>query len=120
MEYPTQIISAAIGALAMLGAAVVAYWGVLRKSGSSEAAAFLTAGVDMRKATAAAEASLRESLMQEIARIENERKTAEATTIMLRKELELCRMSRIRLIALIRKYVPAQTLEEISDIPEDI
>lgn len=103
----------------MLGAAIVAYFGVLSKSGSSEASAFLSAGVDMRKATAAAEASLRESLMHEIARIENERKKAEANTIMLRKELELCRASRARLIRMIRRYVPAQTLEEISDLPED-
>lgn len=119
MEYQSQIVSAAIGALAMLGASVVAYFGVMRKSGSSDAAAFLSAGVDMRAATAAAEAALRESLMQELARIENERKMAEANTLMLRKELELCRASRARLIRMIRRYVPAQTLEEISDLPED-
>jgi len=120
-----NINTALISAAAAIIASFLTWLGVRRQSNADEAQAYLKASTDMHRVAMDAAAMVRKDLQQELARVENARRDAErmnrdlqAQIYTLRHELRISRDAVRRLADLLKRYVPADTLDEISDLPE--
>jgi len=143
-----SLIGILIGALSTIGLGVLTYMGVIWKSKGAETVANINTTADIQRVHHEAAAALRDDLRQEIARTENNHRAAvklykeaiserdigakqilEATKIntklvstnekLVSNNDKLVRTIK-KMVKVLREWVPQETLEEMSDFPEDL